>query len=609
MSTPAHKVPAVERVLHQGDFNLAFVINALVRVNALTEEQKREIILKEGAQRALIAKERGGSESARYQVSPVEIIASLGLPLIGKPGRMLDEELVTEVAARAARVPYRKIDPLKLDMALITRSLSRPFASRHAVLPIERTPEGLVVAVANPFDREVFENLRGILNSKIVPVLSAKIDILQAIEHVYGFRSSVAAAIDQAEDGREISDFEQLVRLSGDRELDVNDKPVVAAVEYLLKYAFDQRASDIHVEPRREQSLIRLRIDGVLHPVYTVPRPVHAPITARIKNLARMDIAEKRRPQDGRIKTDRNGREIEIRVSTIPAAFGEKVVLRIFDPEAAIQDLAQVGFEADELAMFQSWIDRPHGLILVTGPTGSGKTTTLYSALKALAGPDVNVTTIEDPIEMVYEGFNQIQVQPKIDLDFAAALRHILRQDPDIIMVGEIRDEETAASAIQCALTGHLVFSTVHTNNALDAVTRLRDLKVPSFLVGSSLVGLMAQRLVRVICPHCSQEASLTADQVAGLGVPIPLIGGGVQVRHGAGCQRCRNTGFRGRTGVFEMVDCTLEIRSMIIGGREPPDIQNAARKNGMRILRESAVRKLAMGVTTYDEVMRVTAL
>ncbi|MGI5864313.1 MAG: GspE/PulE family protein, partial [Myxococcales bacterium] len=420
----------------RGDFTVAYVLEALGAYKLLTPAQIRDVQAKEASVRLRLLKERGG-QGLRYELSPVEVVSDFNFPVPGRPGLVLDEDKISEICALHSGGRFVKIDPLKLDMALITRTLSSPFARRHAVLPIEKQGGVMVVAVANPFDEELFDNLRSIIGCEIQPVLASKADILRAIEHVYGFKKSVAAAVDLHMGGQELSNFEQLVRLSSasDRELDATDKPVVAAVEYLLRHAFDQRASDIHIEPKREETLIRLRIDGVLHPVHTVPRAVHAPIVARIKMLSRMDIAEKRKPQDGRIKTDRDGREVELRVSTVPTAFGEKVVMRIFDPELAVQDLSQTGFTPDELRTFESWIERPHGLILVTGPTGSGKTTTLYSALRVLAGPEVNVSTIEDPIEMVWEGFNQIQVQPKIDLDFATALRHLLRQDQDIIMV------------------------------------------------------------------------------------------------------------------------------------------------------------------------------
>ncbi|MFL5345921.1 MAG: GspE/PulE family protein [Hyalangium sp.] len=596
----------------QADFSTAFVLEALVAQGLLTPQQAQEILARESAARARVLKgkaQAGSKEAARYDVSPVEIVAAFQVPLPENRG-VLDEDRVTEAAARAAGMPYRKIDPLKLDMALATRTVSRPFALKHALLPLERTAQGrLVVAVANPFDRELFENLYRLAGLPIEPVLSSKSDILKSIAEIYGFKKTLARAADDFAAAPQLTNFEQLVSLSGTQELDAADKPVVQAVDYLLRYAFDNRASDIHIEPKRAQSHVRLRIDGVLHTVYMLPAGVHPPIISRVKMLSRMDISEKRKPQDGRIKTEREGREVELRVSTLPTAFGEKVVIRIFDPDTLVQDIAQLGFEPDEKGSFESWIDQPHGLILVTGPTGSGKTTTLYSALKAVAGPDVNVTTIEDPIEMVWEGFNQVQVQHKLGLDFAGALRHILRQDPDVIMVGEIRDGETAENAIQSALTGHLVLSTLHTNDAIGAVARMKDLGVPPFLLSQSLVGLMAQRLLRRICVHCAQEDSLTPDELTALLVPIPLLPGGVKLRKGAGCVRCRGTGYFGRTGVFEIVSIGAEMKELITGGASHHALVEAARRAGMRTLREAGVRKLAQGLTTFEEVMRMTSV
>jgi general secretion pathway protein E len=592
------------------DFTLGFVLQALVQAKLLTMSQAQDIRAKEMAARARVLKQVGAEkDEARYGVSPVEVVAAFQVPLPG--GRLLDQDRVSEVVAAAAGVGYRKIDPLKLDMALATRTVSKPYAQKHVLLPLERSEAGaLVVAVANPFDRELLENLNRLAGQPIEPVLSAKADILKAIADIYGFKRTLAqAATDFASPaGPQIQNFEQLVSLSSNKELDASDKPIVQAVDYLLRYAFDNRASDIHVEPKRETTVVRLRIDGVLHPVYTLPSGVHPPIVSRVKTLSRLDISEKRRPQDGRIKTERDGREIELRVSTLPTAFGEKVVIRIFDPETLVQDIAQLGFDEDEKHLFESWIDEPHGLILVTGPTGSGKTTTLYSALKALAGPDVNVTTIEDPIEMVWDGFNQVQVQPKVDLDFANALRHILRQDPDVIMVGEIRDPETAENAIQAALTGHLVLSTLHTNDAVGAVSRMKDLGVPPFLLSSCLLGVMAQRLLRRVCTRCAAETTLTQDQMLALGAPLPLLPGGVQLLQGAGCVHCRGTGFFGRTGVFEIMPVTAQIREAIASGANTPELAELARAAGMRTLREAAVRKLASGQTAFAEVVRITA-
>ncbi|MBX5481777.1 MAG: Flp pilus assembly complex ATPase component TadA [Myxococcaceae bacterium] len=591
-------------------FTLTFVLDALVSAGLLGPEQAKELLAREQVGRARVLKALGDArEAARYDVSPVEIVATFGLPMPNGRG-VIDQDRITEAVARAAGMPYKKIDPLKLDMNLATRSVSRPYAARHVILPLEKREDGtLVVAVANPFGEELFQNIRNLTGEKVQPVLAAKADILKSIAEIYGFKTTLARAADEFQPaGGQVQNFEQLVKLSGSRELEASDTPIIQAVDYLLRYAFDNRASDIHIEPRRMDTLVRLRIDGVLHPIYTLPAGLHAPILSRVKMISRLDISEKRRPQDGRIKTERDGREIELRVSTLPTAFGEKAVIRIFDPEMLVQDLSELGFEPDEKALFQSWIEKPHGLILVTGPTGSGKTTTLYSALRALAGPDVNVTTIEDPIEMVWEAFNQVQVQPKLDLTFATALRHILRQDPDIIMVGEIRDGETAENAIQAALTGHLVLSTLHTNDAVGAISRMRDLGVPPFLLASSLLGVMAQRLVRQLCTHCAQPVTLTPDELAALGAPLPLLPGGVHPMRGAGCVHCRGTGHRGRSAIFEMVGMSGELPELVARGAENDRLFAAARRQGMRTLRESAVRKLARGLTSFEEVLRITA-
>jgi general secretion pathway protein E len=528
------------------EFTLAWLLDTLVQAQLLAKSQAQDIAAKEGQARARLQKQLG---DPAYVPSPVEIVAAFQVPLAGRQGEFVDQDRISEAAARASGIGYRKIDPLKLDMNIAARTVSRPFAQKHCILALEggggpNSP--LTVAVANPFDHELFDNLYRLTSSPIIPVLSARADILKGIADVYGFKRTLAAAVSEHEGSSSagIGNFEQLVSLSTGRELDASDRPVIQAVDHLMRYAFDNRASDIHIEAKRDKCTVRLRIDGVLHTAYQLPPQLHLPVVARIKTISRLDISEKRKPQDGRIKVDREGREVEIRVSTLPTAFGEKVVMRIFDPETLVVDVAQLGFEPDEKHVFESWIAEPHGLILVTGPTGSGKTTTLYSALKALAGPDVNVTTIEDPIEMVWESFNQVQVQSKIGLDFANALRHILRQDPDIIMVGEIRDPETAENAIQSALTGHLVLSTLHTNDSIGAIGRLEDLKVPPFLLSSALLGVMAQRLMRKVCGGCAQPVNLTADQLAALGVPLPLLPGGPQFRKGAGCVKCRGTGY-----------------------------------------------------------------
>jgi general secretion pathway protein E len=583
----------------------------LVRERYLTPDQKRSIVVRDAHQRSRILQARTSGQrrnEQRYEVLATEVVASFGLSLPGKPGEQLDEDRIAEVLARTAKLPYQKIDPLKLDARLITATLSRPFARKHVVLPIARDDSTLTVAVANPFDLETLEAIERLVGLKVKAVVTSKTDILKIITEVYGFRSSVNAAEQNFKLGVDLGNLEQLVRLKAVDEIGADDKHVVNAVEFILHYAFDQRASDIHLEPKRETAFVRMRIDGVLHTIHTVPKVVHNAMVSRIKTLARLDIAEKRKPQDGRIKTQQGAKEIELRISTMPVAFGEKVVLRVFDPEILMQDIASLGFFERELELFQSFINEPHGLILVTGPTGSGKTTTLYSALKLLATPDVNVVSIEDPIEMVYEQFNQVAIQPKTGITFASALRTILRQDPDVIMVGEIRDRDTAEHCVQAALTGHLVLSTLHTNDAASAVSRMLDLGVEPFLLASTLVGSLAQRLVRRICNTCKRETTLTPDELAVLGIHIPEgKPRELKVKVGDGCVNCRGTGLFGRTGLYEVLPMSEKIRGLVNARRDSSEIARAARQDGMKTLREHAIRKLALGHTSFQEVLRIT--
>ncbi len=402
------------------------------------------------------------------------------------------------------------------------------------------------------------------------------------------------------------TNLEQLVELGRRGQLDANDHHIVSIVDWLLQYAFESRASDIHLEPRRDKSEVRFRIDGVMHLAYQVPTPVMGAIVSRIKTLGRMDVAEKRRPLDGRLKTKTpEGTEVELRLSTIPTALGEKMVLRIFDPAVLVKSFADLGLGDEDLRRWDVMVAQPHGIILVTGPTGSGKTTTLYSTLKRLATPDVNVCTIEDPVEMVEPSFNQMQVQPQIGLDFASGVRALLRQDPDILMIGEIRDRETAEIAVQAALTGHLVLSTLHTNDAPSAVTRLLELGVPAYLLGDTLLGVLAQRLLRTLCPHCKQPAAV--DEHAWRGLVHPYrVAAPASVNHPKGCLECRHTGYLGRTGIYEVLTLTPALRALI-----KPDIDTAALralaiKEGMRPLQVAGARKVHAGLTTVEEVKRV---
>jgi general secretion pathway protein E len=461
----------------------------------------------------------------------------------------------------------------------------------------------------NPFDTIAIDSYRQMAQQEIDLVVSSESDVMGVINEQYGFRASVTKAErDLTRGAIDLSNLEQYVKLKSGSDIEASDAHIVNAVDYLLQHAYESRASDIHIEPKREHANIRFRIDGVLHEIQRVPKLVNLAITSRLKTMCRMDISEKRRPQDGRIKTEHSGKEVELRVSTLPTAFGEKMVMRIFDPDVMIRGLAELGFYEDELVVFHEWIQRPHGIILVTGPTGSGKTVTLYSALKALASPEINIMTIEDPIEMVHEDFNQTSVQNKIGITFASALRTILRQDPDIIMVGEIRDEETAQNAVQAALTGHLVFATLHTNDAATSVTRLIDLGIQPFLISSSLVGTMAQRLMRKICEDCKTNRPLTVEEAATLNLQAPA-GKRIIVKEGAGCIRCRNTGYYGRTGIFEILPVDNSIRDLIDRSEDFLKIKEVAIKRGMRTLRQSALRKLAEGSTTFEEVVRVTGI
>lgn len=596
------------------ELTLENLLTTLVKHQVLTAEQRRDIEVKAAQQAARVLREKVGTgdrvKASGYEVAPAELIASF--KLTGIDGQPVDEERLARLVSELAKLPYLRIDPLQLNADFVTQTISQPFARRFCVLPLVKVGTVLEAVVSDPYNRELIENLKRHTNLELRLKVASKADILKAINELYGFRKSVqAAARDLAVTPTSANDasvalgnLEQLVRMrTRADEIEANDKHIINAVEYLFHYAFDQKASDIHIEPKRDQTIIRFRIDGVLHEVNRIPQAVHAPFVARIKTMCRMDIAEKRRPQDGRIKTKRGEMEVEIRVSSLPVAFGEKLVMRIFDPEALVGDLTDLGFPPREFELFKDWIGRPHGMFLITGPTGSGKTTTLYTALNTLADQSSNITTVEDPIEMVIETFNQVAVQPKIELDFAGVLRTLLRQDPDVIMVGEIRDKETADMAIQAALTGHLLLSTLHTNDTASAVTRLIDLGAPPFLIGSTLIGVMAQRLVRKVCAKCGEDVSLTKQQQRALRLPD----GEYTIREGKGCPTCRGTGHKGRTGVFEMLPMTPEVRALIGPQTDIYAVQKLARAQGMTTLREAAIQKLLSGQTSFAEVVSNT--
>ncbi|HVY06007.1 MAG TPA: GspE/PulE family protein [Burkholderiales bacterium] len=539
-------------------------------------------------------------------VHPLTILADQKWKDPRNPKKLLTLEVLTEWLAGKVGLPYVHIDPFKIDFAAVTKVMSNAYAERFKILPISVSTTEAVIATCEPYVREWEAELARILRLEIRRVIANPQDINGFLVEFYNLARSIKSATDLH--GTAISDitnFEQLVQLGSSGKLDANDQHVVRLVDWLLQYAFDEGASDIHVEPRRDVANVRFRIDGVLHQVYQIPSPVVAAMTSRIKILGRMDVVEKRRPQDGRIKTRTSeGEEIELRLSTMPTAFGEKLVMRIFNPDVIVKEFKELGFSDDDRDRWERAVKQPHGIVLVTGPTGSGKTTTLYSTLKQLATSDVNVCTIEDPIEMVEPTFNQMQVQSGISLDFASGIRTLMRQDPDIVMVGEIRDLETADMAIQAALTGHLVLSTLHTNDAPSAVTRLLDLGVPPYLIHSTILGIMAQRLVRTLCPHCREAAEIDAETWNMLIAPWQAEKP-QQMYYAKGCLECRMTGYQGRIGIYEVLLMSAAQRPLITADADFSLIRDQAYRDGMKPLRVSGAMKVASGVTTVDEILK----
>jgi general secretion pathway protein E len=532
-----------------------------------------------------------------------------------KPGQpQLTADLLSEWCAARVRMPFFHIDPLKIDLKAVTQVMSSEYAQRRGILPVEISGREVTIATAEPFMSSWEPELAQMLRLNIKRVFSNPFDIERYQGEFFNLAKSMKRAEAAGVQTSGLTNFEQLVELGkAGRTLDANDHHIVHLVDWLWQYAFDQRASDIHLEPRREVGILRFRIDGVLHQVYQVPFAVLQAMVARIKILGRMDVVEKRRPQDGRIKTRMpDGEEIELRLSSLPTAHGEKLVMRIFDPEVLMRDFKDLGFTQDEHEVWQHLIKQPGGILLVTGPTGSGKTTTLYTTLKQLATPEVNVCTIEDPIEMIDARLNQMQVQTEIDLTFAAGVRSLMRQDPDIIMIGEVRDHETADMAIQAALTGHLVLSTLHTNDAPTSITRLLDLGAPAYLLNSSLLGVMAQRLVRTLCPHCKEKVPFQREEEHKLWNSLcsPFKAAPPEyVYRPVGCLECRNTGYLGRIGIYEIMQITREIKPFITEKTDIVPLTQMAYKAGMRPLRVSGATKIAQGMTTFEEVLKSAPL
>lgn len=591
------------------------LLNLLQRQLLLTGQQRQKITLEKGKQRQKLLKraDDNGMEADKSYPDLVDIVASFQLEIHGRSEVVLDEEVIMQAVAQEFQLPFKKLDPLALDMDVVTKSIPRNFAVTHLLLPFNMQKGILEIAVYHPDKKTVLADIEQANQVTVRPYIATKSDIRKIQAEFFGFQKSIRAAESQfAGPGLgssvDIGNLEQFVKISSAREISSSDQHIKSAVNHLFHYALDQQASDIHIEPKRDACMVRFRIDGMLHPIYKLPKVVHAAITARIKSLARMDISEKRRPQDGRIKVGVGGKkEVEIRVSTVPVSFGEKTVMRILDSDVIFQDLDHLAFSYRDRQVFDSFINAPHGIVLVTGPTGSGKSTTLYSTLKKIATPEKNIVTVEDPVEMVHEEFNQISVQPLIDVTFSTILRNILRQDPDIIMIGEIRDLETAAHAVQAAMTGHLVLSTLHTNDAVSSIVRLMDMGLEPFLISSTLLGCVAQRLVRTICPGCVETFQMEQEEL--LKLDFPVSGSGtIELKRGKGCRQCRGTGYKGRCGVFEVFVFSEQISRMLRAGEDVNAMRKLAIREGMTTLREDAWQKVKTGITTYQEAIRVTS-
>ncbi|MDR1920916.1 MAG: GspE/PulE family protein [Candidatus Adiutrix sp.] len=596
-------------------FTIEYLLDLLLHNGWIGQEQARGIKASYLESISVRARARGGGKGAGGAVKPetssdpLEYVIGLKLPVPGDTaGRIIGDDALARLMAAEAGLEYRRVEQRDLDLELVTSILPHSFAARHLVLPLGLAEKQLEVAVRHPFYQTILEDVRRVASYPIKPVIVPDGLLKKLLQEIYAFQGSVAGAEHMYAGGSpmDLGNLEQFVKLKSASEIGEDDQHIKNLVGYLLTEGLNNRASDIHIEPKRNDLLVRMRHDGVLHDIHHLPKVLHPAVVSRIKTISRLDIAEKRRPQDGRIKIAGRAGEAEVRVSTVPVAFGEKVVMRILDPEALFMRLEDMFFNQADLAKWNQFTAQPHGIILVTGPTGSGKTTTLYSTLRQLATPSVNVTTVEDPIEMIHEEFNQIAVQPKIGITFGSIIRNILRQDPDIIMIGEMRDHETAENAIQAALTGHLVLSTLHTNDAPSAVTRLIDLGLEPFLVSSTVVGIMAQRLVRRICKYCVDEFVLTEAAALELGF---ITQGDLSLKRGRGCEMCRNTGYLGRAATVEVMPMSETIQQMALkDGVTAAELKLQARREGMITLRENALDLMLSGITTIEEVMRVTA-
>ena len=541
---------------------------------------------------------------------PLQWIAHFNLVDLSHPQSTLTLNRLCQWIAEKANIPFYIIDPLKADVGALTNIMSQEFAVRNKILAVEIQPDKVLIATDQPFKTEWVANLEHtIAPKKIQRVLLSPDQLQRYLVEYYQVSRAVNSSQKSSAYDRDNKGVEALLQLGDTQNPDANDQHIVKLVDWVLQFAFEQGASDIHLEPRKDAGKVRFRIDGVLHTIYKMPANTLTAVISRIKILGRMNVAEKRKPQDGRLKTRTpKGQETELRLSTLPTAFGEKLVMRIFDPEVLVRSFQQLGFEGGLLNDWRALTAHSHGIILVTGPTGSGKTTTLYSSLKQLATEEVNVCTIEDPIEMLEPSFNQMQVNQGIDLGFADGVRALMRQDPDIILVGEIRDHDTANMAIQAALTGHLVLSTLHTNDAPSSLTRLHDLGVQPFLTAATILGVLAQRLVRKLCPHCKAETFINEQEWKHLtydfNIAMPDF-----VFQAVGCEECRHTGYKGRVGIYEFMPLSLETKQLIGANANLNELRQQAKKEGVEPLRIAGARKVLDGLTTLEEVLRVVPL
>ncbi|MBP8046475.1 MAG: type II/IV secretion system protein [Psychrobacter sp.] len=551
---------------------------------------------------------------------PLITISEFGLPnghaLNNNSENKLTLAWLNQWLAAKADMPLVRIDPLKVDVPAVTQLMSFEYARSQHILPIEVTLDEVVIGTDQPFYTDWHGNIEKLIKSKSYRTVFINPEQINRYrQEFYQVTQAIAGANSlHKRAAADVTNVEALLQLGDNANPDANDQHIVKVVDWLLQYAFEQRASDIHLEPRRETGKVRFRIDGVLHSVYEMPLAIIVAVTARIKILGRLNVAEKRKPQDGRLKTRTpKGLETELRLSTMPTAFGEKLVMRVFDPEVLVRSFAQLGLSGKQLETWHELTAHPNGIILVTGPTGSGKTTTLYSTLKQLATEQVNVCTIEDPIEMIEPAFNQMQVNPGVDLHFADGIRSLMRQDPDIIMVGEIRDAETANMAVQASLTGHLVLSTLHTNDAPSSITRLHDLGIQPFLTSATILGVMAQRLLRTLCSHCKQALDVTPDSEIAIQwqelvqpwrAPVPA-----QVYKAQGCEHCRHTGYQGRVGLYEIMPLSNELKKLVAADANLDTLKQQAYREGVQPLRLSGAKRISEGLTTIEEVMRVVPL